>query len=245
MLSLTSTSRSTGSRLRIRPPASLSERVPRSSTRRSTVRAAVEDPAHVLRVGRVDAVGDRLGLAPDDRQRRPQLVGHLGQEGAAPRLRRLQPGAHRVEGARQVGETPQPPSLSRAEKSPFSTRRAASVACRASGQGFDWPPRCQDHQREEAGGQQLALDRHREHQVADEVEDGLHDRHDHEQPDREEQQPGPSAVRPRPRTQEGGPVGGQGSPSGHQGGRLRGRRQRRPGPITGRGPRSGSRHRRR
>ena len=53
------------------------------------------------RIGRVDAVGDGLGVATHDGERRPQLVGHVGQEAAAFALGRRQAGAHLVEGPRQ------------------------------------------------------------------------------------------------------------------------------------------------
>ena len=49
----------------------------------------------------VDAVGDRLELALKDRERRPQLVRHVGEEGAPPRVAGLEAGAHLVEGSRQ------------------------------------------------------------------------------------------------------------------------------------------------
>ena len=45
----------------------------------------------------VDAVGDRLEVALHDRQRRPQLVAHVGQQRATLALIGLEPFDHRVE----------------------------------------------------------------------------------------------------------------------------------------------------
>ena len=39
----------------------------------------LEDGPHVFGVGRIDAIQDRLELALDDRERRPQLVGDVGE----------------------------------------------------------------------------------------------------------------------------------------------------------------------
>ena len=50
----------------------------------------------------MDAVEDRLDVALDDGERRPQLVGDVGEEAPALGLVRLEPGGHRVEAAGQL-----------------------------------------------------------------------------------------------------------------------------------------------
>ncbi len=64
----------------------------------------VEDRPEVLGVGRVDAVDDRLDVAPDDRQRRAQLMAHVGQQRPPLAFVRLQALGHRVEAGRQLDE---------------------------------------------------------------------------------------------------------------------------------------------
>ncbi len=53
-------------------------------------------------VGRVDAIEDRLDVALDDGERRPELVGHVGEQAASLGLIRLEPCGHRVEAAGEV-----------------------------------------------------------------------------------------------------------------------------------------------
>ena len=62
----------------------------------------VEDRGEVRRVCRVDTVDDRLEVAGDDRQRRPQLVADVRQQAPALLLVRLQPGGHGVEAAGEL-----------------------------------------------------------------------------------------------------------------------------------------------
>ena len=64
----------------------------------------VEDRRHPLRVRGVDAVGDRLRLAADDRERGAQLVIHLGDDRAPALLGLLEPARHRVEGAGEAAQ---------------------------------------------------------------------------------------------------------------------------------------------
>ena len=59
----------------------------------------LEDRRQVGLVGRMDAVEDRLDAALDDGERRPQLVGDVGEERPALGLVGLEPGGHRVEAA--------------------------------------------------------------------------------------------------------------------------------------------------
>jgi hypothetical protein len=61
----------------------------------------LEDRAQVIVVPGVDPVDHRLEPPAHDRQRRAQLVRHVGQERASLRVDRAEALAHRVEGARQ------------------------------------------------------------------------------------------------------------------------------------------------
>ena len=62
----------------------------------------VEHDLDVGRIGRVDPVHDRLEVALDDGQRRPQLVADLGEEVAALALVGLEAGGHRVEAGHEL-----------------------------------------------------------------------------------------------------------------------------------------------
>jgi hypothetical protein len=62
-------------------------------------------------VGRVDPVQHPLDIAPDHRQRGPQLVGDVGQQGAALGLVGLETLGHLVEGVGQAGDLSRPPHL--------------------------------------------------------------------------------------------------------------------------------------
>ena len=88
---------SVGSRWRASVPASDSASVRRSSMSRARTCVSSRIEREVFGVGRVDAVDDRLEVALDDGQRRPQLVADLGQQGAALALVGLQARRHRVE----------------------------------------------------------------------------------------------------------------------------------------------------
>jgi hypothetical protein len=60
----------------------------------------------MLAVRLVDAVEDRLDVALDDRERRPQLVADVGEERPALGLAGLEPAGHRVEAADEVADGP-------------------------------------------------------------------------------------------------------------------------------------------
>ena len=62
----------------------------------------VEDRGQVGRIRRVDAVDDRLEVAGDHRQRRPQLVADVGQQRPPLLLVGLESGGHRVEAAGEL-----------------------------------------------------------------------------------------------------------------------------------------------
>ena len=64
----------------------------------------VEDDGEVRRVGRIDAIDDRLEVPLDDGQRRPELVADLGQQGPSLALVGLEPGGHRVEADDQLAD---------------------------------------------------------------------------------------------------------------------------------------------
>ena len=59
-------------------------------------------------VGGVDAIGHALEAALDHRQRRPQLVRHIGEEASTLSLVRVEPLAHRVERSRERAHGPGP-----------------------------------------------------------------------------------------------------------------------------------------
>ena len=69
---------------------------------RSRTRVSSRIGVEVRRVRRVDAVEDRLEIAGDDRQRRPQLVADVREQRAALLLVGLEPGGHRVEAAGEL-----------------------------------------------------------------------------------------------------------------------------------------------
>ena len=62
----------------------------------------IEDDAEMGRVGRIDTVDDRLEVALDDGQRRPELVADVGQQRPALGLVGLEPRDHRVETVGQL-----------------------------------------------------------------------------------------------------------------------------------------------
>ena len=64
----------------------------------------LEDRPEMRLVGGMDAVEDRLDVALDDGERRPELVGDVGEEAPPLGLVRLEPGGHRVEAAGQVAD---------------------------------------------------------------------------------------------------------------------------------------------
>src|SRR5258706_13287097 len=59
----------------------------------------VEDRLEMLRVCGVHAVKERLEIALHDRERRPELVGHVGQQPAALALAALETTRKRIEGS--------------------------------------------------------------------------------------------------------------------------------------------------
>ena len=92
----------------------------------------VEHDREMRRVRRIDAVDDRLEVALDDRQRRPQLVADLGQQGPPLAFVRLEPGGHRVEAATSW-RTGRRPRGSAVPRGPCSRRpRPARVASTSS-----------------------------------------------------------------------------------------------------------------
>ena len=68
-----------------------------------------DDRGDVLLVGWIHPVGDGLRLAADHRERGAELVGDVGEHGSAPRLLRLEAGAHRVEGTSEGAHLPRAP----------------------------------------------------------------------------------------------------------------------------------------
>ena len=99
----------------------------------------VEDRApRCVRVGRIDAVDDRLEVALDDGQRRPQLVADVGEQRPALALVGLEPLGHRVEADVQLVDQARParrrrlgrrPGRSSRRPRPGAWRRPAGRAC--------------------------------------------------------------------------------------------------------------------
>ena len=85
-------------------PPRTGRRVRRSSTSRPRTRVSSRIAPRCSRVRLVDAVEDRLDVALDDRQRRPELVADVGEQRPPLALARLEPGRHRVEAADEVAD---------------------------------------------------------------------------------------------------------------------------------------------
>ena len=120
--SATSRSGSVGSRWRASVPASDRASVRRSSISRPRTRVSSRIGPRCAAIRRVDAVDDRLEVALDDGQRRPQLVADVGEEGPPLALVGLEPLGHRVE-ARGSARASARPRLAAAGRRGPSSRR--------------------------------------------------------------------------------------------------------------------------
>ena len=127
-------------------PGLLRASVRRSSTSRVRTRVSSRIDSRCL-VGRaLDAVEDRLDVALDDRERRPQLVADVGEERPPLGLARLEPAGHRVEAADEVADGSRradrdwrPARSSRPPRPASAATSSSSRTTRSTGSG-DRPP---------------------------------------------------------------------------------------------------------
>ena len=119
--SATSSSGSVGSRWSASVPGLRQGQRPQVVDQPGQHARLVEDDREMRGVRRVDAVDDRLEVALDDRQRRPQLVADLGEQRPPLAFVGLEPRGHRVEARDQLADGAQATSAS-ARRGPCSRR---------------------------------------------------------------------------------------------------------------------------